>query len=199
VGSIRLKNEPFLYGEILENALVEQKESFPSLRENIPNFGTNLNTLDMSIIATTRKAGGAAGRPAGSELAALKTVVKDSFSLVMAARQGISAATAIAVAGLLHLHPEQLADILNITSKTLRTYRQEQKNLNPAHSEQTLKLLALHLRGQQVFGEADAFVRWLEKPSYGLDDQVPLTLLETSGGIDLVLEELDRIAYGDLA
>ncbi|SMB99827.1 hypothetical protein SAMN00120144_2786 [Hymenobacter roseosalivarius DSM 11622] len=136
---------------------------------------------------------------AGSELTALKTVVKDSFSLVMAARQGISAATAIAVAGLLHLHPEQLADILNITTKTLRTYRQEQKNLSPAHSEQTLKLLALHMRGQQVFGEAGAFVRWLEKPAYGLDDQVPLTLLETSGGIDLVLEELDRIAYGDLA
>jgi putative toxin-antitoxin system antitoxin component (TIGR02293 family) len=154
----------------------------------------------MSTIATTRKAGGAAGRPAaGSELTALKKVVKDSFSLVMAARQGISAATAIAVASLLHLHPEQLADILNITSKTLRTYRQEQKTLNPAHSEQTLKLLALHLRGQQVFGDGDAFARWLEKPAYGLDDQVPLTLLETSGGIDLVLEELDRIAYGDLA
>jgi uncharacterized protein (DUF2384 family) len=28
---------------------------------------------------------------------------------------------------------------------------------------------------------------------------VPLDLLETSGGIDLVMEELDRIAYGDLA
>jgi putative toxin-antitoxin system antitoxin component (TIGR02293 family) len=179
--------------------LIEQKEYFPSLRENIPNFGTTQRTTSiMSTLATTRKAGATASRPvAGSELTALKKVVKDSFSLVMAARQGISAATAIAVAGLLHLHPEQLADILNITSKTLRTYRQEQKNLNPAHSEQTLKLLALHMRGQQVFGEADAFARWLEKPSYGLDDQVPLTLLETSGGIDLVLEELDRIAYGD--
>jgi putative toxin-antitoxin system antitoxin component (TIGR02293 family) len=132
-------------------------------------------------------------------LRGLEAVVKDSFSLVMEARKGILATVAFDVANAMHLHVDQLAEILHITTKTLRNYRQGKRKLNAAHSEQTLKLLALQLKGHKVFGEAAAFRRWLEKPAYGLDDQVPLDLLETSGGIDLVMEELDRIAYGDLA
>ena len=132
-------------------------------------------------------------------LLGLEAVVKDSFSLVMEARKGILATVAFEVANAMQLHVDQLAEILHITTKTLRNYRQGQRKLNAAHSEQTLKLLALQIKGGKVFGEANAFRRWLEKPAYGLDDQIPLELLETSGGIDLVMEELDRIAYGDLA
>ncbi|MGV3503574.1 MAG: type II toxin-antitoxin system Xre/ParS family antitoxin [Adhaeribacter sp.] len=132
-------------------------------------------------------------------LQGLESVVKDSFSLVMEARKGILATVVFEVANAMQLHVDQLAEILHITTKTLRNYRQDKRKLNPAHSEQTLKLLALQLKGDKVFGQAAAFRRWLEKPAYGLDDQVPLDLLETSGGIDLVMEELDRIAYGDLA
>lgn len=134
-----------------------------------------------------------------ASLQGLESVVKDSFSLVMEARKGILATVVFEVANAMQLHVDQLADILHITTKTLRNYRQDKRKLNPAHSEQTLKLLALQLKGDKVFGQTAAFRRWLEKPAYGLDDQVPLDLLETSGGIDLVMEELDRIAYGDLA
>ena len=65
--------------------------------------------------------------------------------------------------------------------------------------EQVLKLLALARRGEDVFGSLPAFRRWLSKPAYGLGGQPPLALLQTSGGIDLVAEEVGRIAYGDLA
>lgn len=133
------------------------------------------------------------------ELLNFQAVVRDSFSLVMAAREGVMAKVAFEVADLLQLHLNQMADLLHTTTKTLQTYRQNKKKLSPAHSEQTLKLLALQLKGKEVFGASDAFRRWLEKPAYGLDGEVPLTLLETSGGIDLVMEELERIAYGDLA
>jgi len=59
---------------------------------------------------------------------------------------------------------------------------------------QVLKLLALAHQGADVFGEPTAFRRWLGKPAYGLDSQPPLALLQTSGGIDLVAEEVSRIA-----
>ncbi|MGV3541092.1 MAG: type II toxin-antitoxin system Xre/ParS family antitoxin [Rufibacter sp.] len=140
-------------------------------------------------------------RPMGAkqELQRFEPVVGDTFALVMEARKGVFATVAFAVADVLQLHVDQMAEILHTTSKTLQNYRQADKKLNPAVSEQTLKLLALQKRGEKVFGEASAFRRWLEKPSYGLDDQIPLDLLETSGGIDLVMEEVDRIACGDLA
>ncbi|AIZ65154.1 hypothetical protein PK28_10005 [Hymenobacter sp. DG25B] len=117
----------------------------------------------------------------------------------MAARKGIPAATAFEVAEALHLQPSQLEAIYDLSTKTLRSYLQDKKLLNAASSEKTLKIIALYNLGVEVFGEADAFLRWLGKPAHGLDGEVPLRLLETSGGIDLVEEELSRIAYGDLA
>ena len=124
---------------------------------------------------------------------------QDSLALVMAARKGIPAATAFEVAEALHLQPSQLEAIYDLSTKTLRSYLQDKKLLNAASSEKTLKIIALYNLGVEVFGEAEAFLRWLGKPAHGLDGEVPLRLLETSGGIDLVEEELSRIAYGDLA
>lgn len=132
-------------------------------------------------------------------LASLATIVTDSFALVMEARTGVPAKAAFAVANLLQISLEELADLLHTTTKTLRTYRDANKRLAPAASEQVLKLLALARQGDEVFGEAVAFRRWLGKPAFGLDNQAPLALLQTSGGIDLVAEEVSRIAYGDLA
>ncbi|OGX85250.1 hypothetical protein BEN47_02400 [Hymenobacter lapidarius] len=117
----------------------------------------------------------------------------------MEARTGVLANTAFAVAELLQLSADELADLLHTTTKTMRTYRQAKKRLAPAPSEQVLKLLTLARQGEEVFGSVPAFRRWLDKPAYGLDNQAPLLLLETSGGIDLVADEVDRIAHGDLA
>ena len=128
-----------------------------------------------------------------------EALTADSFALVMAAREGVLARLAFEVADRLELHLNQMADLLHTTTKTLQTYRQTKKKLSPAHSEQTLKLLALQQKGEEVFGSSTALRAWLSKPSYGLGGQTPLALLETSGGIDLVMEELERIAYGDLA
>ena len=132
-------------------------------------------------------------------LLGLQATVADSFALVMKARSGVLAKTAFDVAALLQLTADELANLLHTTTKTLRTYRQGKKTLGPAASEQVLKLLALARHGEEVFGSQPAFRRWLDKPAYGLDNQPPLTLLETSGGIDLVTDEVDRIAHGDFA
>ena len=137
--------------------------------------------------------------PLPAALASLETVVTDAFALVMQARTGVPTKTAFAVASLLQVSTEEMAGLLHLTTKTLRTYRDANKRLAPAASEQVLKLLALARQGTEVFGDASAFRRWLGKPAYGLDNQPPLTLLQTSGGIDLVAEEVSRIAYGDFA
>ncbi|MFC6223294.1 antitoxin Xre-like helix-turn-helix domain-containing protein [Hymenobacter artigasi] len=132
-------------------------------------------------------------------LRSLQATVADSFALVMEARTGVPAKTAFDVASLLKLSADELAALLHTTTKTLRAYREGKKRLGPAASEQILKLLALARLGEESFGALPAFRRWLDKPAYGLDNQPPLALLETSGGIDLVAAEVARIAYGDFA
>ena len=123
----------------------------------------------------------------------------DPLRLVLLAHQGLPASKAQLVRVFLQLDAAQLAAILGITLKTLRAYQQEDKLFDTAKSEQLLKLTQVGEVGQEVFGDVEALQRWLSKPAYGLANQVPLELLHTSGGIDLVLDELTRIAYGDLA
>jgi len=138
-------------------------------------------------------------KPRSVKWAAWKLTSQDSFALVMTARKGIPAATAFEVAEAYHWPASQLEAVYDLSTKTLRSYSQENKPLSATASEKTLKIIALYQLGVEVFGEAAAFLRWLDKPAHGLDQEVPLRLLETSGGIDLVEEELTRIAYGDLS
>lgn len=119
--------------------------------------------------------------------------------LVLLAQQGLSAIKAQTVSKCLGLEFAQMANLLGITTKTFRHYQQEDKLLDATKSEQLLKLAQVAELGQEVFGEALAFNRWLQKPAYGLAGQLPVDLFYTSGGIDLVADELTRIAYGDLA
>ena len=65
----------------------------------------------------------------------------------------------------------------------------------PVQSEHLLKLIALYDKGDQVFGNIDEFNYWLNKPFWGSSEK-PLDWLITPGGVDLVILEMDRLAYG---
>ncbi len=123
----------------------------------------------------------------------------DPLALLRAARRGVPVEAAFAVANAFQLPTRGLEDLFELSTKTLRLYLSEKKPLSAVNSEKTLRLMALHTLGAEVFGEPDAFLRWLNKPAHGLDQEVPLDLLATTGGIDLVIEELRRIAHGDLS
>lgn len=56
--------------------------------------------------------------------------------------------------------------------------------------------MALYKKGQEIFGNFEAFNQWLKQPAYGLGGIIPFGLLYTQGGINLVMDELLRIEYG---
>src|SRR5258705_9826651 len=145
---------------------------------------------------------------------ALKTQTKESHSalfhryeknighlhnLVLTAKKGISAKAFFDVATVSGIEKNQLAGILNVSLKSLNRYKELNKKLSPGKSERLLKLIALYKKGGEIFIDMAAFRRWLAKPAYGLGNIVPLELLHTSGGIDLIQEELRRIEFGDLS
>ncbi len=94
---------------------------------------------------------------------------------------------------------KDVAYVLGVNERTVRTYQREASNLSPQQSEQLLKYNRLLRRGKEVFGSDEAFNRWLRKPAYGLDNDVPLACLVTSEGINLVNDEVERIANGEFA
>jgi putative toxin-antitoxin system antitoxin component (TIGR02293 family) len=126
-------------------------------------------------------------------------MILDRNRLVLAALQGIPALLFFNVADQTGYRREQVADVFDTSLKTFQRYEREHRNLNPQDSEKVLKMQALFSLGAEVFGSADAFRRWMDKPAFGLGNQVPFSLLRTSGGIDLILDELTRIEFGDLA
>ena len=125
--------------------------------------------------------------------------LQDPLTLLRTARQGVPAQTAFEVAQAFALPPHELEAVYELSIKTLRSCAKTDRPLSATNSEKTLRLIELHGLGIEVFGRADAFLRWLDKPAHGLDQEVPLSLLATAGGIELVAEELRRIAYGDLS
>jgi putative toxin-antitoxin system antitoxin component (TIGR02293 family) len=125
--------------------------------------------------------------------------LKDSINLVLTARQGLDAQAFFDLTELSGYSKEQLAALFDLSLKTLNRYREERKKLSATSSELALKIMLLFRKGLEIFGAIETFKRWLEKPAFGLGGQLPFDLLHTSGGIDLIMDELTRIEYGDLA
>ena len=127
-----------------------------------------------------------------------ESAIENPFATVLAAHEGIPA-TAYGDVARLYGFKERIAQLLDVSVKTLKRYQEQNKTLNAINSEMLLKLVAIFKKGMEVFGEKQALIRWLDKPAFGLGNNTPFNLMKTSDGMDLIMEELTRIEYGDLA
>lgn len=92
-----------------------------------------------------------------------------------------------------------LAELFEMTAKTLAKYKNEKLKLPTRHAELAVKLDMLYSLGSEIFGSTKEFNEWLKEKSYGLNDEKPIGMLNTVTGIDLVTEELRRIEFGATA
>ncbi|MEO6167844.1 MAG: antitoxin Xre/MbcA/ParS toxin-binding domain-containing protein [Chitinophagales bacterium] len=125
--------------------------------------------------------------------------IRDLFTIVVEAKKGVNARAFFDVVSISGIDRNKLADLMNVSLKTLLRYKQQNKKLSATKSERVLKLIALYKKGNEIFGDTHAFRRWVEKPAYGLGSMTPIELMHTSGGIDLIQEELSRIEFGEVA
>ena len=98
------------------------------------------------------------------------------------------------------LHSKTLAEIVfEITPKTFTSYLDESKKLPKYMIEKVIKLQELYLKGIELFGSVAEFNLWMKKKSYGLGSRVPLELIGTITGIEMIYDELTRIEFGATA
>lgn len=124
---------------------------------------------------------------------------KNNFYLVISANNGVEANLLVDLMGQTHHNKDFFAHILHLSTKTIDRYIKDGKKFNPSESEKILKISQLYEQGIELFGDVNAFNRWLEKPAYGLGEQIPTDLMLTISGIDLIKNELTNIEYGNLA
>lgn len=91
-----------------------------------------------------------------------------------------------------------IARKLDLTEPTLRKHLSAAKELSTSLSEHVLFLLELYDKGIDTFGSVEEFRNWLQQHNIGIDAK-PNDLLDSITGINMVMNELNRIDHGVLA
>ena len=92
----------------------------------------------------------------------------------------------------------EISTIIRTSDRTLRRYTAKQK-LNPEQTERIIELAKLYSRGEEVFGNMEGFKQWMNSSIIALGNKKPKAFLDTSLGINLLMNELGRIEHGIFA
>ncbi|RYE57718.1 MAG: DUF2384 domain-containing protein [Sphingobacteriales bacterium] len=117
------------------------------------------------------------------------------FDLLNLARKGVSKKAIVNLAKEISLTIQEVAGIMHISERTLQRYTPATL-IKTEYTEKAIELAQLYERGTEVFGTIDNFNNWMKTPNYSLNGEVPLNLLDTSIGFDLIIQTLGRIEYG---
>ena len=124
-----------------------------------------------------------------------KKLSDDPMEFINAIRTGLPGHSVTAVSDLLQVSKGEMYSLLHITPRTAqRVIRSERLDVDK--SDHLVQLVKVHRRCLEVFEDGEKAIRWLKTPNFALGDQTPLSLLDTTEGIELVVDTLARIEYG---
>jgi putative toxin-antitoxin system antitoxin component (TIGR02293 family) len=89
----------------------------------------------------------------------------------------------------------EMAAIIHTSDRTLRRYTPQQK-LSQEQSERMVEIAKLYSRGEEVFGSLDEFRQWMNTVLLPFGNKKPKDYLDTSLGINMIIDELGRIEHG---
>ncbi len=121
--------------------------------------------------------------------------IKDEYRLIQTARQGLKTEVFYSLADAIKMPEKNLAAVINLSPRTISNYREQEKSLDPPFGEHLLKLINLYDLGEETFGSFEEFSLWLNRPFFHSDEK-PADLITTPGGVDLVYEEIEKLAQG---
>ena len=112
--------------------------------------------------------------------------------------KGIGVADAKQVmAGFTIINEKQFYSVLGITARTMqRRAASATKTLDANASDRALRLVSVVNQATEVLGSQQAAELWLSAPAVGLDQRIPIDLLQSSEGTAMVKTLLSRMEYG---
>ncbi|MCR9662913.1 MbcA/ParS/Xre antitoxin family protein [Vibrio parahaemolyticus] len=85
---------------------------------------------------------------------------------------------------------------LNEVSSLAGADQEPNATLSLTASEHALMFADMVKEVDEYFGDRDATLHWLKKPSLVFENETPLSLCDTKTGIILVTEEINSLKYG---
>jgi putative toxin-antitoxin system antitoxin component (TIGR02293 family) len=188
--------ESKLSREFLEDLIWEKDKK--SLYNNIDSYHHLAKSVSTIYLTASAKAANKIDLTDFFEKYDLK--IKDNFAIAQHAKLGVNCEVFAYLVAITTLTPTFLAEkLFGISYKTIKRYAAEDRPFSMHEAEISLKLVRLYKKGSEIFGNNVNFSNWLQKPAFGLGNQIPLELLGLNTGIDLVMDELMRIEFGALA
>lgn len=124
--------------------------------------------------------------------------LSDKMLMILVIREGVPYSFFNLIQKLTPFTEENWADFLDLSTKSLRRYKQMSKSFKPIQSEKIIEMAEVTNVGLDVFGDMNKFKLWLETPNFSLGNMKPMDLLKDSYGKELVISELTRINHGIL-
>jgi len=122
------------------------------------------------------------------------------LDLIETIRQGLPKQALERLAEALRLKVLDLEHILPVSKRTLQRYGQQNGKFLPKElSDHMLQAAKVYARAVDVFEDEERALEWLQATIVALGGRIPMSLLDTSAGVDLVLAELGRLEYGVFA
>lgn len=90
-----------------------------------------------------------------------------------------------------------LSEWLDVSVKTLRSYKTSNSHLKENIRERVILLISLMNHGIRVFGSNVKFDQWLNANNYFLDAKTPASFLKTITGIRFIDDRLTAMELGD--
>lgn len=113
--------------------------------------------------------------------------------------EGFPIETLISLQARLGLTARELASTLLMTPRTLTRRTQRAERLPVDESERVYRLARLFEDAARVLGGEEEARAWMREPNYALGEAVPLDLVRTQPGAELVRRVLGQIEYGIFA
>ncbi len=128
----------------------------------------------------------------------LNMQVENNMDLIDLCKSGISKQALLNLAGYLNISIRKISNWLPVTERTIQRYSAAAR-FKKSVSEQILYIAKVVVKGVNVFEDKGKFLFWLKSPNRALGNRIPMNLLDTKFGIDMLLEELGRIERGIFA
>lgn len=154
----------------------------------------NEPAMAYTLPTTTSRTIGMMGMAGKKEFESI-TSDSDFISLI---RNGIPKQAMTNLMDIADLSLIEMATITHTSDRTLRRYKPQQK-LPQEQSERMIELAKLYSRGEEVFGSIAEFRQWMDATLLPLGNKKPKEFLDTSIGINMLLDELGRIEHGIFA
>jgi putative toxin-antitoxin system antitoxin component (TIGR02293 family) len=124
---------------------------------------------------------------------------KDVFYLIKAARNGIGYLRFATLAKSFPFSVSDWSAFLHVSERTLQRYQKEEKTFDPVSSERIIEITLLYKQAVKVFGSRKKLDIWIDEPNLALGGNKPKDLLDSTLGVQLIRDELQRIEYGILS